>query len=85
MDKPNIQEGVLLNENSVPITHVTVLSPVKVCPGLQFRDTSVPGGKGNCVFVIISFQLSGSLSHETVDSRVRIKITQVIRHTDLYT
>ena len=57
---PRLQAGALVNKNVLPSLHVTVVSPVKVYPALHFRDTSLPGGRGNCVSVIISVQLSGS-------------------------
>ena len=63
-----------MKEKSVPSTHMTVLSPVRVCPGLHFRDTSSPGGRGNCVSVINSFQLDGRLSHETECFLFKVKV-----------
>ena len=59
--QPCTQEGVLVNENSVPSTQMTVLSPIKENPGLHLRDTSLPGGIGNCVSVSISFHPNGKL------------------------
>ena len=64
--KPILQAGTSVKENSDPCMHVTVISPVNVCPVLHFRDTSPPCGTGSCVSVVISVQLSGKLSHETV-------------------
>ena len=63
--KPSTHIGVSVKENVVPSAHVTVLSPVRVYPALHFRDTSLPGGRGNCVSVFISLQLSGSPSHDS--------------------
>ena len=58
-----------MNKNVLPSLHVTVVSPVRVYPVLHFRDTSLPGGRGNCVSVVISVQLSGSPSQ---DSGIRL-------------
>ena len=60
--KPAVQEGVSLKENCAPLTHVIVLSPVSLYPGLHFRDTSLPAGTGNCASVVIFSQVDGKLS-----------------------
>ena len=54
-----------MKENVSPSLHVTVVSPVRVYPVLHFNDTSLPGGRGNCVSVVISVQVSGSPSHDS--------------------
>ena len=54
-----------MDKNVLPSLHVTVVSPVRVYPVLHFRDTSLPGGRGNCVSVVISVQLSGSPSQDS--------------------
>ena len=77
--KPSTQEGVTVNENPVPSTHVTVLSPVRVYPGLHFRETSSPGGRGNCVSVCISFQLEGKLSHATTNIVHNISVSILLK------
>ena len=62
---PSTHEGVSVNENVVPSIQVIVVLPVRLYPVLHFRNTSLPGGRGNCVSVLISFQLSGSSSHDS--------------------
>ena len=54
-----------MNENVLHSSQVTVVSPVRVYPVLHFRDTSLPGGRGNCVSVVISVQLTGSPSQDS--------------------
>ena len=51
--------------NTVPSTQMTVLSPIKENPGLHLRDTSLPGGIGNCVSVSISFHPNGKLLQDS--------------------
>ena len=67
INKPGTQLGESAGENVVPSSHVTVETPVRVCPGLHFKDTSSPGGTWNWVSVFTSSQLEGRPSHETVD------------------
>ena len=65
MFKPSTQEGSSLKEKSSSSIHVTVLAPVRVCPVLHIKVTSLPGARGNCDFVVICSQLEGKFSHET--------------------
>ena len=65
MNKPSWQAGALLKKNALPSLQVTVVSPVRVYPVLHFRDTSLPGGRGNCVSVVISVHDKGNPSHDS--------------------
>ena len=52
--------------NWLSLTHVTTLFPDRMWPGLQLTVTSLPGGTGNFVSVVISFQAGFNPMQESV-------------------
>ena len=46
-----------------PLMQVMVLSPDRVCPGLQFTSTTVPTITGNLRVVVMSDTAAGSFEH----------------------